>query len=307
MDLLSVPARFPENPPPPYRGRREISGTGRQREKTETGHFGKFREEIDAITAWLSAIGETDPATINTVLSKCKNDPAARAYFLHRAAQTEPDRDQTETPIHPSGEAEMSLTITETASVNYTPCPAGTYPARCILVADLGTQETDYLGEIKHAHKVLLQFEICDGETRRDDGEAFVLSKRYTASLHEKASLRKDLASWRGRDFTPEELAGFNVANILGKPCLVSVTHATKADRTFANIASIMSLPKGMVCPPNETEILSFDLGKPDLDVFAKLSERVQDQIRLSPEGRKLAAAASLAAAADDLGDDIPF
>jgi hypothetical protein len=98
----------------------------------------------------------------------------------------------------------MSLTITETTSVNYTPCPAGTYPARCILVADLGTQETDYQGETKHAHKVLLQFEICDDEIRRDDGEAFILSKRYTASLHEKASLRKDLASWRGRDFTPE-------------------------------------------------------------------------------------------------------
>jgi len=205
----------------------------------------------------------------------------------------------------------MSLTITESSGGNFAPCPAGTYPARCIRVIDLGTQETEYQGETKFAHKALLQFEICDDEVRRDDGEAFVMSKRYTASLHEKASLRRDLASWRGRDFTPEELAGFNVGNILGKPCLVSVTHQTKADRTFANIASIMALPKGMPCPPSSIEAQLFDLSDPDPVVFDKLPQRLQDQIKLAPEYKaatfKSVPAAAGAADYSDLTDDVPF
>lgn len=206
----------------------------------------------------------------------------------------------------------MSLTISETASSNFTPCPAGTYPARCTLVCDLGTQETDYQGELKTAHKVLLSFEILDDDTRRDDGEPFVMHKRYTASLHEKAALRKDLASWRGRDFTPEELAGFNVKTILGKPCLISVTHSTKQDRTYANIASIMSLPKGMTCPPNKGELIWFDLSDPDAETFAKLGQRLQEQIKQSPEYRNAINRGTIgdtpATEADPLGgDDIPF
>lgn len=204
----------------------------------------------------------------------------------------------------------MSLTISETASTNFTPCPAGSYTARCTQVIDLGTQETDYQGEQKTAHKVLLSFEILDDETRRDDGEPFTMHKRYTASLHEKAALRKDLASWRGRDFTPEELAGFNVRNILGKPCLISVTHTTKQDRTYANIASIMAVPKGMTCPPPKAELIWFDLADPDLDSFAKLGPKVQEQIKLSPEYREAINRGPIGnvPAADPLGvDDIPF
>lgn len=206
----------------------------------------------------------------------------------------------------------MSLTISETASSNFTPCPAGTYPARCILVCDLGTQDTEYQGEAKTAHKVLLSFEILDDETRRDDGEPFTLSKRYTASLHEKAALRKDLASWRGRDFTAEELAGFNVKAILGKPCLISVTHSQKQDRTYANIASVMAVPKGMTCPPPKAELIWFDLAEPDGETFAKLGQRLQEQIKVSPEYRAAINRGAIgdtpAPDADPLGgDDIPF
>jgi hypothetical protein len=42
-------------------------------------------DELKPITAWLSEIKETDPATINAVLSKCKNDPAALKYFRGKA------------------------------------------------------------------------------------------------------------------------------------------------------------------------------------------------------------------------------
>ena len=41
------------------------------------------------------------------------------------------------------------------------------------------------------------------------DGKPFLVRRRYTASLHEKSALRKDLESWRGRAFTNVELDGF--------------------------------------------------------------------------------------------------
>lgn len=58
-----------------------------------------------------------------------------------------------------------------------------------------------------HFHKVLLSFEITDAENRRSDGSPHTISKRFTASLHAKAGLRKFLESWRGRPSPPEELA----------------------------------------------------------------------------------------------------
>lgn len=211
----------------------------------------------------------------------------------------------------------MSLTVSEPESSGFTPCPAGTYPARCVLIADLGSQQSEYQGEIKHAHKLLVQFEITDPETRRDDGKPFTISKRFTASLHEKAGLRKTLESWRGRPFSPEELRGFNLQNVLGKPCLLSVVQEQKGDRTYSNIASIMGLPKGMTCPEPTNTPASFDLSKPDWDTFDSLSERLQEQIAESPEGRAAiakrhtaapGAPSTPAAGADDFGDDdIPF
>lgn len=43
------------------------------------------------IKAWLRHIDEQDPATIGEVLTKCRHDPAAREYFLRRAAEV-PER-----------------------------------------------------------------------------------------------------------------------------------------------------------------------------------------------------------------------
>ena len=182
------------------------------------------------------------------------------------------------------------MILTDTGGTAFTPCPAGSYLARCVRLIDIGTQTTDFQGEAKTAHKLLLAFEVVDDETRRDDGAPFVLSKRYTASLHEKSALRKDLASWRGRDFTPEELKGFDLANVLGKNAFISVVEQSKDGRTFANMASVMKPPKGMVAPEGTcTEpLLHWDMAAPDWTVFDQLHEKLQAQIAASPEFKRL-------------------
>lgn len=178
----------------------------------------------------------------------------------------------------------MSLTIAETGTADYTPAPAGTYTARCASLIDMGSQTSTYEGETKTAKKVMLSFEITDSETRRNDGSAFLISKRFTASLHVRAGLRKFLESWRGRPFTPEELRGFDLKNVVALDCLVGVVHETKGDKTYANLGSVMKLPRGMAAGTGEITPVSFDLSAPDWTVFAGLSSRLQDQIAESPE-----------------------
>lgn len=201
-------------------------------------------------------------------------------------AQTDHDRAE-----NPSTELEYhDMIVSETNTGTYTPCPAGSYLARCVRLVDLGTQTTDYQGEAKTAHKVLIAFEVLDTDTRRDDGEPFVLSKRYTLSLHEKAALRKELASWRGRDFTPDELRGFDLKNVLGQACFISVVETTKGDRTYSNIASIMKPPKGMQAPAGTEPLLYWSMSDPapDWQAFAQLHAKLVEQIEASPEFKRL-------------------
>src|SRR5688572_17810697 len=87
---------------------------------------------------------------------------------------------------------------------NYTPPPPGTHPAICYRFIDLGTQTSSFPGnngQPKQTRKVMISWEITDPELRMEDGKPFSISSRYTWSMHEKATLRKTLESWRGAPF----------------------------------------------------------------------------------------------------------
>ena len=106
--------------------------------------------------------------------------------------------------------------------------------------------KTGYEGKVQH--KVVVAWELdqrIENPESEYNGKRFVQSKRYTMSLHEKSSLRKDLESWRGRAFTAEELQGFDLEKLIGACCLMSIVHAEKDGKTYANLSAIMALPKG--------------------------------------------------------------
>src|SRR5690606_3628587 len=112
-------------------------------------------------------------------------------------------------------------------------------------------------------------------------GKPFVVSKFYTASLNEKASLRNDLKNWRGRDFTEAELAGFEAKNILGKTCLLALT---QNDKGKVRVTGVMALPKGTDVPPQVTPTVYFSLDEFDPQTFAALSDGYKKLIQASPE-----------------------
>jgi len=126
---------------------------------------------------------------------------------------------------------------------SFTPAPTGVHQAVCVDVVDLGVLDVSWQGQTKRQHKVNLAWQLNED---RDDGKPYLIFKRYTLSLHEKAALRKDLESWRGRKFTREEEMGFDIETVIGANCLLNVTHNQVGDRTYANVSSVNPLMKGM-------------------------------------------------------------
>jgi hypothetical protein len=168
-------------------------------------------------------------------------------------------------------------------------CPSGSHVARCYGMIELGTVKSEYLGEVKHLHKVIIDFELPLETSVFKEGEPekpFIISKEYTLSFHEKSTLRAHLSSWRGKPFTDSEAANFDITKLVGVPAMVNVIHRASADgtKTYANIASISPMPKGLQCPDqiNPSRILSFSSWNQEL--FMTLPEWLADKISLTPE-----------------------
>jgi hypothetical protein len=133
--------------------------------------------------------------------------------------------------------------IAKSSGGSFVPCPPGAHSAVCVDVIDMGLLEVNWGGKKKSQHKIRIVWQV---EEVMGDNKPFMVQRRYTLSLHEKATLRKDLESWRGKQFTAEELEGFDIEVLIGVPCLLNVIQEKKDGSTYANVASIMRLPKSM-------------------------------------------------------------
>jgi hypothetical protein len=196
--------------------------------------------------------------------------------------------------------------------------PAGSFLARLYRIIDIGTQTTEWMGKRKMQRKIIAMFELHgednDGQPLQTaEGKPLIVSKRYTLSLDEKATLRKDLEAWRGKAFTQAELDGFNLEVLLGKYCMVSVTHSTYDGKEYANIAGISQVPsalKKLGEPKGVNELMIFTLDPFDQDKFSKLSEGMQGVIKKSAEYRNTFepnAPPVTSAPSELIDDDIPF
>lgn len=128
--------------------------------------------------------------------------------------------------------------------------PEGTFAAVCVDEIDIGIVTTSYMGEERDRHMVRLVWQL---DEKDDKGKPFLIKQDYTASLDEKASLRKMLNTWRGRAFSSAELMGFDLEQVVGVGCMIAVVHNTgRKGGTFANVGSVMKMPKTMATPSVE-------------------------------------------------------
>lgn len=201
----------------------------------------------------------------------------------------------------------MGRYSSDTGGGDFAQAPAGTHVARSIRIIDIGTHHGEYKGVPNTRNQFILQWELPH-ETIQIDGQEkpLIVSKFYTNSLSEKANLRKDLESWRSRPFTPEELMKFDLMNILGKPCMLSIV---TGENGKAKVAGVSALPKGMDCPKGTNAVDAFWLDEWNDNKFASLSEGFQKLIMQSDEYKGFGGApSSNGKAADGIDeDDIPF
>lgn len=214
----------------------------------------------------------------------------------------------------------MSLIAKDGGEGSFTPVPPGMHLARCYRVVDLGTQKTEWQGQTKYLAKIMIQFEVHgEDETGKpiitSKGEPMSISKNYTLSLAEKATLRKDLAGWRGRDFTPEELKGFELKNILGHWAMLSVAKSLGNNgKEYTNIMSVNPVPvaiKKAGLPVGFNDPAIFSIADADMDLFETFSKNLKEKIQASPEWQAreqyTKTETSGGQGMEDIDEDIPF
>ena len=199
------------------------------------------------------------------------------------------------------------MKLSNSGGGQYEQPPVGTSVARCYRIIDLGTQAGEWQGKPIYRRQVVLTWELPTELMSEGDhvGQPFSTSKFYTASLHEKASLRKDLQNWRGREFTVEELSGFESTNLLGKACMLSLT---ANDQGKSRVTGVSGIPKGMQVPPQFNETVHFSLDDFDRNVFESLPKFYKEMITKSPEYQHLQGIGGMKSdTPEDLDSDIPF
>ena len=163
----------------------------------------------------------------------------------------------------------------------YPSVSVGVHKARCVKIIDLGTQKSDFNGDISWKRQVLIIFETP--EELNNEGQPLTISKFYTLSLHEKSNLGNDLTSWRGRAFNENEKQSFDISKLISVTCLLNVMDNNGKPK----ISSIMPMKKDdtineQVTPSVIFSMDDFQAGKKE--VFNNLSEGIRNIILRSKE-----------------------
>jgi hypothetical protein len=134
--------------------------------------------------------------------------------------------------------------LEQKSSVEFEVPPVGAHPAVLVGLIDLGTKSEAFGNtEPKKRHTVFLVWEILGEKDTK--GKPFFLGRRETLSINEKSNLGQLIGEWRGKPLAKDE--GFDVTKLVGKSCILNVSHkqSTKGN-TFAIAGNVSPLPKEM-------------------------------------------------------------
>lgn len=170
-------------------------------------------------------------------------------------------------------------------------------------LVDVGTQTTTGKFGTKEQRKLRLTWELCGTHTSQEDPRPLTISQEYTWDMGEKSNLYKTVKPWIGK--TPDR--NYDLEELFKHPAQVSIIHNQVGEKTYANVSTIMPLPKGTKPPERVNAPFVFDMEDQRTGVmdFLKLPEWLRNKILKSPEGK-----AKFAAESDgtpDIDSSIPF
>jgi len=100
---------------------------------------------------------------------------------------------------------------------------------------DLGMVQSQW-GE---SHQVSIRWQLEENDPK--SGKPYMVQMRARLSLHEKSKLRPMLEAWRGKKFSQEELAGFDLEKLIGANCQLQVIHnIADGGAVYANVQAVV-------------------------------------------------------------------
>ena len=193
--------------------------------------------------------------------------------------------------------------IVATEGSDFEPIPVGLHRAICINVFDIGYQPGYQGGPSHHQIVILWEIEPRDETT----GKRFAVSKFYTLNIGDKSNLGADLVSWRTKAFTKDELEGFDLDNIIGKPCQLNIV-PNKNSPGKVKVGGV--LPRAMATDPvtqkpAPTKYWTPELGRDFVPKF--VTKMVAEQLPPPAVKSKTVQTVTGPDQGDGFTDDIPF
>jgi hypothetical protein len=184
----------------------------------------------------------------------------------------------------------MSIFAEDNGGKSIEPIKSGTYIARCVQMIHIGTITEEIQGKSTTRNLVRFTFELPTEQHVFDaekGSEPRFVSKEFSLSLNEKATLRKFLDTWRGVPFTNEEAKRFDVTRLIGVPCMLSVGLKTSgAGRTYNSLDGALAIPNGIPCPDQITPSLEINFENIS-ENWDKIPGFIQEKIKTSVEYAK--------------------
>ena len=189
----------------------------------------------------------------------------------------------------------MSTTVSDPGGgQDFDPIPQSLHHAICYSVYDTGTHWKEFQGQGKWTSLVLIVWELPKVRMQFEkEGRSFDLprsiSQEFTASLHKRAKLRKWLESWRGKEFTKQELEGFELSKLLGVNCTLQIIHKKKDDQIYANIANVLPLMDKALQKEPENKIKHFTFDADHWEIPEDTPDWIRAKITQSKEWQEQA------------------
>lgn len=170
------------------------------------------------------------------------------------------------------------------------PLEPGSYPARLVQIIMLGIQPSrPFKGEEKPPRLTIrLTYEFLDEFLKDEEGNDVEDKPRWLSEELPFMSLRADLAKSTKRYYAldPNDEADGDWEKLIGAPCMVTIINEADkrpgVDRIYERIASVSTMrPKEAAkAPALKNPPLVWDFYNPDIEVFNKFPEWIQEKIK---------------------------